>query len=246
MANGTKKHEPKPRMVGEGVGLLRGPRRVGGPKFRAFFSLTATIFFLSSLSWGSFSCNFGGVFEAQGRSNVHVWSSLVVVCEPRRPGLVGPPGFHTTTREPKRAHLSAGASNTTRIPREDSRHTQWGPVEPVLWRGGHEEGCPAEGRSGGKWGERTKHSTHSTQHTTHNTPNTTKTTAQQHTTAQHNNNNTTQHTTPHHTTHTPHTDVVFFFFGRKHFHPKSISSTDTFIQTRFHPMNFSSNDIFIQ
>ncbi len=33
------------------------------------------------------------VFEAPGRSNVHVWSSRVVVCEPRRPGLVGPPGI---------------------------------------------------------------------------------------------------------------------------------------------------------
>ena len=27
------------------------------------------------------------VFEASGRSNVRVWTSLVVVCEPRRPGL---------------------------------------------------------------------------------------------------------------------------------------------------------------
>ena len=41
-------------------------------------------------------------------------------------------------------------------------------------------------------------------------------------------------------------------FGRMHFHPKSISSTDTFIQTRFHPKHFhpiltlSSNDTFIQ
>ena len=39
--------------------------------------------------------------------------------------------------------------------------------------------------------------------------------------------------------------------GRIHFHPKSISSTDTFIQTRFHPMtlhpkHFSSNNNFIQ
>ena len=34
-----------------------------------------------------------------GRSNVHVWSSRAVVCEPRRPGLVGPPGFHTTARD---------------------------------------------------------------------------------------------------------------------------------------------------
>ena len=101
-------------------------------------------------------------------------------------------------------------------PNTHSRHTQGGPAEPVLWRGGHEEGCPAEG---GKWGERTKHST---QHTTHNTPNTTKTTAQQHTTSQQNNtteqqqHDTTHNTPPHNTQttqttqqHTPHTDVVF-------------------------------------
>ena len=37
------------------------------------------------------------------------------------------------------------------------------------------------------------------------------------------------------------------YLGRIHFHPKSISSTDTFIQTRFHPMTLSSNfDTFIQ
>ena len=34
--------------------------------------------------------------------------------------------------------------------------------------------------------------------------------------------------------------------GRIHFHPKSISSTDTFIQTRFHPMTLSSKNGFIQ
>ena len=40
--------------------------------------------------------------------------------------------------------------------------------------------------------------------------------------------------------------------GRIHFHPKSISSTDTSIQTRFHPMTISSKtlssnfDTFIQ
>ena len=32
----------------------------------------------------------------------------------------------------------------------------------------------------------------------------------------------------------------------EYFRPKSISSTDTFIQTRFHPMTLSSNDTFIQ
>ena len=35
------------------------------PKFRSFPS-PATIFFLSSLSWGSSSWNFGGVFEGRG------------------------------------------------------------------------------------------------------------------------------------------------------------------------------------
>ena len=34
--------------------------------------------------------------------------------------------------------------------------------------------------------------------------------------------------------------------GRMHFHPKSISSNDTFIQTRFHPMTLSSKHDFIQ
>ena len=42
-----------------------GARRRGGPKFRAFFSLSRHIFFLSSL-FLVFSWNFGGVFEAQG------------------------------------------------------------------------------------------------------------------------------------------------------------------------------------
>ena len=82
-----------------------GARRVGGPKFRAFFSYSRRkISFFSSLS-GVFSWNFGGVLKTK-TSNVHVWSSRVVVCEPRRPGLVGPPGFHTTAREPKRAQFA--------------------------------------------------------------------------------------------------------------------------------------------
>ena len=61
-------------------------------------------FFFSSLL-GSFR-GILVVFEAPGRSNVHVWSSRAVVCEARRPGLVGPPVFHTTVREPKRAGFS--------------------------------------------------------------------------------------------------------------------------------------------
>ena len=33
--------------------------------------------------------------------------------------------------------------------------------------------------------------------------------------------------------------------GRVHFHPKTISSTDTFIQKRFHPMTLSTKSVFI-
>ena len=49
-------HGPKPRKSGDQKGGARrvGARRVGGPKFRAFFPSPATIFILSSLSWGSF------------------------------------------------------------------------------------------------------------------------------------------------------------------------------------------------
>ena len=45
-------------------------------------------------------------------------------------------------------------------------------MEPVLWRGGHEEVCPAEGKGGpAESGERTKHHTthNSTQQHTHHT-----------------------------------------------------------------------------
>ena len=94
-----------------------GARRGGGPKFRAFFALSHRKLHSFFSLWG-FSRGILVVFEAPGRSNVRVWSSLVVVW--RRPGLVGPPGFHTTTREPKRAHLSAPVfKNTTKIQRED-------------------------------------------------------------------------------------------------------------------------------
>ena len=64
------------------------PRREGAPNggakiSRFFFPPPATIFFLPSLSWGSRGILV--VFEAPGPSNVHVWSSRVVECEPRRP-----------------------------------------------------------------------------------------------------------------------------------------------------------------
>ena len=96
-----------------------GARTVGAQNFALFFFLLPPQFFiLFSLSFGLFRGNLV-LFEAPGRSNVHVWSSRAVVCEPRRPGLVGPPGFHTTAREPKRAHLRVPVfKNTTKIQRK--------------------------------------------------------------------------------------------------------------------------------
>ena len=105
-----------------------GPPSAGQPfpwtaqNFALFFSLSCCKIrsFLPPL--GVFSLNFGGVFEAPVRSNVLVWSSRAVVCEPRRPGLVGPPGFHTTVRELKRAHFRVPVfKNTTKIQREDTQ-----------------------------------------------------------------------------------------------------------------------------
>ena len=80
-------------------GQTQGPRTVGAQNFALFFPSPATVFFnYFSLSFGLFR-GMLVVFEAPVRSNVHVWSSRAVVCEPLRPGLVGPPGFHTTARE---------------------------------------------------------------------------------------------------------------------------------------------------
>ena len=68
-----------PKLWGpEGLGPNGGGSKGGGPKFRVFFSSPATIFNLFSLSCWS-SRGIFVVFEAPVRSNVHVWSSLVVV-----------------------------------------------------------------------------------------------------------------------------------------------------------------------
>ena len=93
----------------------------GAQNFALFSPVPPQNSFFSSLS-GGLSRGILVVFEVAGRSNVHVWSSRAVVCEPRRPSLVGPPGFHTTVREPKRAHLRVPVfKNTTKIQREDTQ-----------------------------------------------------------------------------------------------------------------------------
>ena len=134
-------------------------RRVGGPKGGKaqnfalfFFPCPAAKFVLFFPLWGS-SRGILVVFEAPGRSIVHVWSSWAVVCEPRRPVLVGPPGFHTTAREPKRAHLRGRAfKNTTKIQRKGP--TREGEKNKKLWREREKKernfGRSGGGRSGGE------------------------------------------------------------------------------------------------
>ena len=123
-----------------------GARRVGGPKFRAFFPCPAAKFVFFFPLWGSSRGIL--VFEVPEPSNVHVWSSRAVVCEPRRPGLVGPPGFHTTAREPKRAHLRAPALQTPKFHEKTPRE---GRKKRILRRDREKErdilGGPGEGRS---------------------------------------------------------------------------------------------------
>ena len=113
------------------------------------------------------------------------------MCEPRRPGLVGPPGFHTTAHEPKRAHLRVPVfKNTTKIQRKSppergeknkncggrgkkKSEILGGPAEGCPAEGCPAEGCPAEGcpaGGGGSGGEAlntpTTH-THQQDRTTH-------------------------------------------------------------------------------
>ena len=132
---------------------------------------------------------------------------LGLLCE--APAALGPPGFHTTTRE--HAHLTARRfKNTTKFPREDAQREK---KERKLWRerekksenlGGSAEGQSGGGRSG-RGGKTHKHNTQQgtqqhTQHKTHTTQNTRKT--------QTHNNNT------HSNTHTP---MSFFFLSRVQF-----------------------------
>ena len=67
------------RRVGAKSGSRKGGGpKGGGPKISRFFFLSRPIFALFVSLWGS-SRGFLVVFEAPGRSNVHVWSSRAVV-----------------------------------------------------------------------------------------------------------------------------------------------------------------------
>ena len=88
-------------------------------KFRAFFSVSRHQFRSFSLSLCVFSLNFGGFCEDRGRQ-MCTFGVLVLLCE--APAALKPPGFHTTSRVPKRAHLRVPVfTKTTKIPREDTQ-----------------------------------------------------------------------------------------------------------------------------
>ena len=79
-----------------------GAPKDGEPKISRFF----TMFFLSSLSWGSFR----GILVVFLKAGTMKCARLGS----------GPPGFHTTARELQTCTFEGpGASNTTKIPRED-------------------------------------------------------------------------------------------------------------------------------
>ena len=65
---------PNPEKVGpEGLGAEGWGPKGGGPKFRAFFALSRHNLHSFFSLWG-FSRGILVVFEAPGRSNVHVWA----------------------------------------------------------------------------------------------------------------------------------------------------------------------------
>ena len=71
------------RVGGEGGGPMdprSGGSKGGGPKIsRFFFPLSPAVFYSFLPSLGGLSRGILVVFEAPGRSNVHVWSSWAVV-----------------------------------------------------------------------------------------------------------------------------------------------------------------------
>ena len=106
-----------PRKVGRRRGSERwGPEGWEGPKFRAFSSLSHHRFALFVSLWVS-SRGILVVFGSARRTQMCTFGVLGLSCE--APAAPKPPGFHTTAREPKRAHLRVPVfTKTTKIQRE--------------------------------------------------------------------------------------------------------------------------------
>ena len=87
-----------------GPPFRRTPLRWTAQNFAFFFPSPAIRSFVSHCV-----LNFGGVFEAPGPLNVHVWA-LGLWCE--APAALGPPGLHTTTRKFQTCTFQAPALQT--------------------------------------------------------------------------------------------------------------------------------------
>ena len=188
-----------------------GPRRVGpagwgpegwGAQNFALFPLPPQFaFFLLSLG-GPF-VEFWGCLKCPG-PGMCTFGVLGLPCE--APAALKNPGFHTTTREPKRGHVRAPAfTKTTKIQREDNSERVkernfgrsggggGGPTE-----GGPLEGGPAEGGATPP----TRTTTTTTNNNKHHEPQQQHTTTTQTNEKQTTQNNTNTHTnTNHNTTH---------------------------------------------
>ena len=96
-----------------------GPRRVGSPEFRVF-SLSRHNFLSFFPLLGVFS--WSGCLMRRGLEML-TFGVLGLSCEAS--AAPKPLGFHTTTREPKRADLRVPSfKNTTKIPREDPQRVK--------------------------------------------------------------------------------------------------------------------------
>ncbi len=134
-----------------------GPRRVGGPKIsRFFFTLPPQNSFFSSLSGGPF-VEFWWCLKRRG-AQMHVWSSRVVVWNPRQHNRTHNTHNHTPdraagarTRQPESPNVHRRFKqdqNSTRRPPERSKRTKMRGKTKARnfgWSGGG----PTEGRSKG-------------------------------------------------------------------------------------------------
>ena len=105
---------PKPRKSGGPKGEGRPSvlaQRVGRPNISRFLSLSRRNFHSSSSFSGGLFVEFWWCLKRQGRSNVHIWSSLVVRVEPWRPQSRRR-GFTRQPENSKRAKLRVLALQT--------------------------------------------------------------------------------------------------------------------------------------